>query len=60
MLLHAFRAFRESGTKKVVLMVSSLNVSSARRLYDSLGMKEVLRIDHYKKALQPASPKAGA
>ena len=54
-LMHAiFRVYRDRGVNRLGLTVSSRNVSSARGLYDSLGMTEIHRIHNLRKTLRPA------
>jgi mycothiol synthase len=54
-LLYAiFRVYRERGVHRIGLTVSSRNVSSARRLYESLGFVEVSRIYNVRKTLRAA------
>lgn len=51
LLLHSFATYWDRGIKRIGLTVSSENVPAARRLYDSAGMREVLRYDNMKKPL---------
>ena len=51
LLLHSFAVYFDRGIKSVGLTASSANVPEARRLYESVGMTEVLRYDNYKKPL---------
>lgn len=56
LLLHAFATYFDRGITRVGLTVSSSNVPAARALYDSVGMREVLRYDNLKKELTPPPP----
>jgi mycothiol synthase len=47
LLEHSFAEYYRRGRTTVQLTVSSRNVASARRLYERVGMNEVLRYDSY-------------
>lgn len=51
LLLHSFATYWDRGVARVGLTVASTNVPAARRLYESVGMTEVLRYDNLKKPL---------
>jgi mycothiol synthase len=55
LLYEIFRVYRQRGATRIGLTVSSRNVSSARRLYEGIGMVEVGRIDNLRKTLRPAT-----
>lgn len=49
LLLRGLAGFFDDGVRRVELTVSSANVPAARALYDSVGMREVLRYENLKK-----------
>ena len=54
-LMHGiFDVYQQRDIKRLGLTVSSRNVSSARKLYESLGMTEIHRIDSFRKTLRAA------
>jgi mycothiol synthase len=52
MLLRGFATFRDDGVRRVDLTASSSNTPAARALYDSAGMREVLRYENLKKPIE--------
>ena len=51
MLMTGFAGFFDAGVRRVELTVSSANVPAARALYESAGMKELLRYENLKKPI---------
>lgn len=51
LLMRGFAAFYDDGVRRVELTVSSENVPAARALYDSAGMRELLRYENLKKPM---------
>ncbi|HEV2757112.1 MAG TPA: GNAT family N-acetyltransferase [Actinomycetota bacterium] len=51
LLLHSFATYWDRGVRRVGLTVSSSNLPAARALYESAGMREVLRYDNLRKPL---------
>lgn len=52
LLMRGFAAFYDEGVRRVELTASSANVPAARALYESAGMREVLRYENLKKPME--------
>ncbi|HEX2058079.1 MAG TPA: GNAT family N-acetyltransferase [Actinomycetota bacterium] len=52
LLTTGFAAFHDAGVRRVDLTCSSENIPAARALYDSAGMREVLRYENLKRPIE--------